>query len=250
MTTCAQHLSTVEVGQSTPTRSHPAEQSLASRLNWLRAGVLGANDGIVSISGLLIGVAAVDSTDTRAILIAGVAGIVSAALSMAVGEYVSVSAQRDAEREVVARKTRELTVNPQAAQKRLANAWIQRGLTQETADLVAQELSQADPLRAHLEIEHRIDSDDLTSPWAAAISSFLAFVIGAALPLLTILVSPPPLRIIATIGAVIVALALTGWVSAALGQAPRTRAVLRLVVGGGAAMVLAYGVGHLFGVAV
>jgi len=221
--------------------------SLSARLNWLRAGVLGANDGIVSISGLLVGIAAVDPTNTAAILLAAASGITSAALSMAVGEYVSVSTQRDTEQNVVERAQQDLSRDPGGEQARLAHLWEQRGLSPETAEQVSRELSERNALDAHLTTEFHIDADDLTNPWAAAGSSFVSFLAGSALPLLAMVLFPPAVRIPATFAAVLVALALTGWVSAWLGDAPRGRAMVRLLIGGAAAMGLTYGIGHLFG---
>ncbi|MDN5964293.1 MAG: VIT family protein [Actinomyces sp.] len=222
--------------------------SLSQRLNWLRAGVLGANDGIVSISGLLVGVAAVDPSDTSAIAIAGTAGIASAALSMSVGEYVSVSTQRDTERQLAVEKHADLARDALGEERRLAGIWEDKGLSPETARTVARELTARDAVGAHLTAEHNIDPHDLTSPWAAALSSLVSFVAGSALPFLTMLALGPHLRIPATVVAVMVALAVTGWVSAWLGEAPRTRAVVRLLVGGAAALCLTYGIGHVFGI--
>ncbi|MDC4232871.1 VIT family protein [Actinomyces sp. B33] len=235
-----------------PPEAAPARSggSLAGRLNWLRAGVLGANDGIVSISGLLVGVAAVDPSNTLAIAIAGLAGIASAAVSMSVGEYVSVSTQRDTERQVVASTRRLLDEDPVGQERRLVRMWRDKGLSEATATAVARELGARDALGAHMAVEHNIDAEDLTNPWAAALSSFLAFLAGSLLPLATMLLLPPGLRIAGTMVSVVVALAATGWISAVLGRAPRARAVVRLVVGGAAAMALTYGVGHLFGVSV
>lgn len=233
---------------SESTSSSAKSSSVASRLNWLRAGVLGANDGIVSISGLVVGVAAVDPTNTTAIALAGAAGIVAASLSMSVGEYVSVSTQRDTERELIARQWRAVENDAEGEERRLAGLWQKAGLSVETARAVASELSVKDPIHAHLTVEHGIDPDDLTSPWEAAISSFFAFILGALLPFATILLMPPATRIMATFIAVILALALTGYVSAVLGDAPRWRATIRLVLGGALAMGLTYLVGHYFGV--
>lgn len=230
--------------------STEAVPSVASRLNWLRAGVLGANDGIVSISGLVVGVAAVDPTNTTAIALAGAAGIVAASLSMSVGEYVSVSTQLDTERQLVKKQKQALVVNPLEEETRLAKLWQARGLSKTTAAIVAKELSDRDAVKAHLTVEHGIDPDDLTSPWAAAFSSFVAFVFGALLPFLTMLLMPAATRIPATFVAVIAALALTGYISAWLGEANRLKAVIRLVAGGAVAMALTYFVGNLFGVAV
>lgn len=222
--------------------------SITQRLNWLRAGVLGANDGIVSISGLLVGVAAANPANTSALAIAGTAGIASAALSMSVGEYVSVSTQRDTERQLAIEKQHELDADPSGELDNLATIWEGRGLSAETARTVAEELSERDAVGAHLTAEHNIDPHDLTSPWAAALSSLVAFVAGSLLPFLTMLAFPASTRIPATIIAVMGALALTGWVSAWLGEAPRTRAILRLLLGGALALALTYGIGHIFGV--
>ena len=223
-------------------------QSVASKLNWLRAGVLGANDGIVSISGLLIGVAAADPSNTSAILIAGIAGIVSAALSMAVGEYVSVSTQRDTEEELVVQKQKLIDTDPAGQEAQLAHLWEGRGLTPNTAKVVAAELTERDAVGSHMRIEHNIDPGDLTNPWAAAGSSMVSFVAGSAIPFLAMILCPPGVRIAATFGAVLVALALTGYISAWLGDAPKGRAVARLLLGGTVAMALTYVIGHTFGV--
>lgn len=241
---------TPSLSTSEETRAATSSRSVSSRLNWLRAGVLGANDGIVSISGLVVGVAAVDPTNTSAIALAGIAGIVSASLSMSVGEYVSVSTQLDTEQELLRRQWKALEDNPRAEEQRLAAMWEKEGLSPATARAVAAELSAKDAIGAHLTVEHGIDPDELTSPWAAAFSSFVSFVVGALLPFLTMLLAPVPLRIPATVVAVVIALALTGWISAWLGQARRLRAMLRLVAGGILAMGLTYAVGSYFGVSV
>lgn len=218
---------------------------ISSKLNWLRAGVLGANDGIVSIAGLLIGIAAVDPTNTHAIVIAGIAGIASAALSMAIGEYVSVSTQRDTEREIVRLQHVAQSRNPGHAFNEIKQVCLQRGMSEESAHQVASDLSSHEPVNAVISFKYGIDSDSLTSPWAAAGSSFIAFVSGAALPMLTMVLTPPPLRIVATFVSVFVALALTGWISAWLGRSPRQRSVLRLVCAGSAAMIITYAIGRL-----
>lgn len=222
--------------------------SVAQKLNWLRAGVLGANDGIVSIAGLLVGVAAAEPANNQAIAIAGIAGIASAALSMAVGEYVSVSTQRDTERQLAVEKNAELASDPEGEERRLAGIWQSKGLSPETARSVAAELSERDALRAHLTAEHNLDPHDMTNPVAAALSSFVAFVVGSLLPFITMLAFAPAIRIPATIVAVMVALAVTGWVSAWLGEAPRGRAIARLLVGGAIALAITYTIGHVFGV--
>ena len=229
-----------------PHEDEPHEGGLNSRLNWLRAGVLGANDGIVSTAGIVMGVAG--ATDDRTtILIAGVAGLVAGALSMAAGEYVSVSTQRDSELALLDKERRELEEDPADELAELAGLYVQKGLSEPLALQVAQELTAHDALGAHAEAELGIDPDDLTSPWQAAGASMLAFTLGALLPLLTITLVPADARVVVTVGAVLVALAVTGWASARLGYGPAGRAVLRNVGGGLFAMVATYAVGSAVG---
>lgn len=235
--------SDVPLGQH---EGEPHEESVGRRLNWLRAGVLGANDGIVSVAGLVMGVAGATS-DSHAILIAGIAGLVAGALSMAAGEYVSVSTQRDTERALLHKERRELREEPEAELAELTGLYQQKGLSEELARKVAVELTAHDALAAHAEVELGIDPDDLTNPWHAAWASMVAFTVGALLPLLTITLVPQAARIWATVGAVVIALAVTGAVSAALGQADRRRALLRNVAGGVLAMAVTYGIGTIFG---
>lgn len=224
-------------------------EGLAARLNWLRAGVLGANDGIISTAGLVVGVAAA-TTDRSAILLAGVASLVAGAVSMALGEYVSVSSARDTERALIAKERRELAEDPEGELAELAELYRRKGLSTGTAAQVARELTEHDALAAHLDVELGIDPDDLQNPWHAALASAVAFTVGALLPLLAMVLASPALRVPVTAGAVVVALAVTGTVSARLGGARRRRAVLRLVVGGAAAMAVTFGIGYLLGVSV
>jgi VIT1/CCC1 family predicted Fe2+/Mn2+ transporter len=229
--------------------THPGEahvNGIGQRLNWLRAGVLGANDGIVSVASLVVGVAGA-TTDTPALLLAGIAGLVGGAISMALGEYVSVSSQRDSERALIAKETRELAEMPDEELDELTQLYRDRGLTDATARQVAVELTAHDALAAHLEVELHIDQDDLVNPWHAAISSAVAFTLGALLPLLAILLPPPAWRVPVTFVAVLVALAITGSVSARLGGSHRGRAVLRLVVGGALALAVTWAIGSLLG---
>jgi VIT1/CCC1 family predicted Fe2+/Mn2+ transporter len=220
--------------------------SVASKLNWLRAGVLGANDGIVSTAGIVVGVAA--ATAARGpIWTAGIAGLAAGAVSMALGEYVSVSTQRDTERALLSKERRELQEDPAAELDELAALYRAKGLSPATARLVAQELTDHDAFAAHAEVELGIDPDELTNPWQAAISSALSFTIGALLPLLAILLPPIGLRIPVTVVAVLVALSVTGAVSARLGGAPAGRAVVRNVIGGGLALAITFAIGHLVG---
>ncbi|BBX62194.1 membrane protein [Mycobacterium saskatchewanense] len=232
--------------------SHPAEPhvgSVSSKLNWLRAGVLGANDGIVSTAGIVVGVAA--ATVLRSpILTAGSAGLVAGAVSMALGEYVSVSTQRDTEKALLIKERRELHDDPAAELDELAALYEAKGLTAATARTVAEELTDHNPLLAHAEVELGINPDELTNPWQAALSSAFAFSIGALLPLIAILAPPTAWRIPVTVVAVLMALVVTGVVSAGLGGAPKGRAVVRNVIGGGLALAITYAIGHLVGAAI
>jgi VIT1/CCC1 family predicted Fe2+/Mn2+ transporter len=227
----------------------PHRGSVAGRLNWLRAGVLGANDGIISTAGLVIGVAAA-TTDGGQIATAGVAGLVAGAVSMALGEFVSVSSQRDTERALIAKERRELEGDPVVERAELVRLLREQGLNEANASAAADDLTERDALRAHLRIELGIDENDIANPWTAAGSSAFAFAVGAALPLLAVLLSPAAVRVVVTFGAVVVGLFATGWVSAHLGQAPKRAAVLRLVVGGALAMLVTFAIGRVVGVAI
>jgi vacuolar iron transporter family protein len=230
-----------------PHQDEPHEGGgINSRLNWLRAGVLGANDGIVSTAGIVMGVAGATS-DRTAILVAGIAGLAAGALSMAAGEYVSVSTQKDSELALIEKERRELAEEPEDELEELAGFYVDRGLDEDLALEVAKQLTEHDALGAHAEVELGIDPDDLTSPWHAAFASMVAFTVGALLPLLTITLSPRDLCIQITVASVAVALALTGWASARFGYGPTGRAVLRNVVGGLFAMAVTYAIGSLVG---
>lgn len=235
---------------STPDPVRHAEEphaaGLAQRLNWLRAGVLGANDGIVSTAAVVVGVASATS-DSLPVLLAGAAALVGGAISMALGEYVSVSSQRDSERALIAKERRELAEEPAEELEELVGLYEAQGLRPETARLVATELTEKDALKAHLAMELNIDQDDVVSPWHAASASGIAFTIGALLPLATALLLPHPARIVWTFVAVLAALALTGYVAAWIGGASRGRAVLRTVIGGLLALGATFAVGTLFG---
>lgn len=227
----------------------PHDNRIGQRLNWLRAGVLGANDGIVSVAGVVVGVAAATPGNIPAIATAGIAALVAGAFSMAGGEYVSVSTQRDTERAMIAKEIRELEEQPEEELAELAGFYRQRGLSEELANQVAVELTAHDALAAHAEVELGIDPEEFTSPWQAALSSFVAFFIGALIPLIMILL-PVGQPVIVTAVAVVVGLFLTGLISAKLGQAPVMPAILRNVVMGSATMLATYLIGLLFGVAV
>ncbi|WP_425442591.1 VIT1/CCC1 transporter family protein [Streptomyces colonosanans] len=220
--------------------------ALGSRLNWLRAAVLGANDGIVSTAGLVVGVAGATS-DRTALLTAGLAGLLAGSMSMAVGEYVSVSTQRDSERAALALEKRELREQPQEELEELTALLERRGLSQEVAREAALQLTERDALRAHASVELGINPDELANPWHAAWASFLAFTVGALLPLLAIVLPPEGARLPVTVGSVLAALVVTGWASARLGAARPGRALVRNVVGGALAMGITYAAGSLLG---
>nr|WP_221217883.1 MULTISPECIES: VIT family protein [unclassified Mycolicibacterium] len=218
-------------------------------MNWLRAGVLGANDGIVSTAGIVVGVAAA-SIERGPIFTAGIAALAAGALSMAVGEYVSVSTQRDSEKAMLKLERHELETEPMAELDELAALYEAKGLTPATARTVAEELTDHDAFAAHVDAELHLDPDELTNPWQAAISSAIAFTVGAILPLLAILLPPPSIRVPITFVAVLLALTITGWISARLGGANPRRAIYRVVIGGALAMAVTFGIGHLVGGAV
>ncbi|MCZ8381150.1 VIT family protein [Mycobacterium sp. CPCC 205372] len=231
----------------TPGTAKPHHGSVADKLNWLRAAVLGANDGIVSTAGIVVGVAAA-SADRGPLFTAGLAGLVAGALSMAVGEYVSVSTARDTERAVLDREEQELQQQPDTELDELVGLYEARGLSPQTARQAAAELTAFDPLAAHAEVELRIDPQNLTKPWLAAFSSAASFTVGALLPFLAILIPPATARIPVTAVVVLLALAVTGWLAARLGGAKPLRPILRVTVGGALAMVITFGIGHLVGV--
>jgi VIT1/CCC1 family predicted Fe2+/Mn2+ transporter len=221
----------------------------ASKLNWLRAGVLGANDGIVSVAGIVVGVAG--ATSSRGpVFTAGLAGLVAGAVSMALGEYVSVSSQRDSETALLSQERRELAETPGPEFEELTALYQAKGLSEATARQVAEELTARDALAAHLDAELHIDPDDLVSPIQAAAASAASFICGALLPLIAILLPPAAWRVPVTIIAVLIALGLAGAVSARIGESNVRRAVIRVVVGGALGLAFTYAIGHLFGTAI
>lgn len=229
--------------------THESGDSHAIMLNKLRAGVLGANDGIVSVAGMVMGVAGA-TTDSFAILVAGVAGLSAGALSMAVGEFVSVSAQRDSERALLEKEVWELENLPEQELAELAGLYEAKGLTPDLARQVATQLTDHNALAAHAEVELGIDPNELVNPWHAAWTSMFAFVLGALIPLLAMVLTPPDIRVWATVAAVIGSLVFTGVFSARVGRAPTLPAVVRVVAGGIAAMGITYAIGALVGVGI
>lgn len=224
-------------------------QTMAAKLNWLRAGVLGANDGIVSTAGLVMGVAGA-TTDSNAILIAGIAGLVAGSISMAGGEYTSVSAQKDSEKAALNKERIELAENPDLELRELAWFYQQKGLSSDLADRVAAELTAKDALKAHAEAELGIDSEQHASPGQAAISSFVAFAGGSMLPLLAVTGPWVDYRIQVTVAAVIASLAITGFVGARIGGARSGKAISRNVVVSLLTMGITYGIGQLVGTSI
>lgn len=219
--------------------------TLASRLNWLRAGVLGANDGIVSTAGIVVGVSGA-AVGSRALLAAGIAGLIAGALSMAAGEYISVSTQRDTERAQLDRERQALADNPDGELATLADTFGEQGVDERLAREVATQLSERDALGAHAHFRFGIDAKALTNPWHAAFASMISFAFGAIIPLFAIVLSPPAYALWITAIAVCVALAITGSVSAYLGGAPVPRATIRNLIGGNLAMGVTYWIGVAF----
>ncbi|MDP9164970.1 MAG: VIT family protein, partial [Actinomycetota bacterium] len=221
----------------------------AARSNWLRAAVLGANDGLVSTAGLVVGVAAA-TTSRGPILTAGIAGVAAGAVAMALGEYVSVSSQRDSERAQLATERQEHLDDPGYELVELAAIYQRKGLSAATATAVARELTQRDAFAAHVDAELGIDPDALTNPWHAAGASGVSFTVGAVLPVLAVLLAPAGPRIPVTVVVVLIGLALTGGLGARVGGGQRGRAMLRVVGGGALAMAVTFAIGQLVGFAV
>jgi len=221
--------------------------SMAAKLNWLRAGVLGANDGIMSTSGLILGVAASPGISSATIVVAGVAAVVAGSISMAGGEYTSVSAQKDSEKAALVVERRELAEDPEGELRELAWFYEQKGISPKLAIQVAEELTAKDALKAHAEAELGIDSDHHVSPMQAALSSFVAFALGGMLPLLAMAGPWIEHRIQATVASVVVALILTGFVGARIGGAKSGRGIIRNLVISLLTMGITYVIGHLVG---
>jgi VIT1/CCC1 family predicted Fe2+/Mn2+ transporter len=220
-----------------------------NRAGWLRAAVLGANDGIVSVSSLIVGVAAANPNPS-AVLIAGAAGLAAGAMSMAAGEYVSVSSQSDVERADIARERQALIDTPAAEETELASIYQSRGLSAETATLVARELTEKDALAAHVRDELGLSDVHSANPLQAAFASGVTFTLAAAIPLIAAILAPSQHMIPVVVGATLVSLAALGAIGARAGGAPKLRATVRVLFWGAAAMAITAGVGRLFGVAV
>ncbi len=225
------------------------EQHYTDRIGWLRAAVLGANDGIVSVSSLIVGVAAAE-TSRGSILLAGVAGLVAGAMSMAAGEYVSVSSQADSERADFEREKNELATQPESELKELTNIYINRGLDEDLARTVATQLTAHDAIGAHLRDELGLSAVHAARPIQAALASAAAFAIGAAAPLLPIVFAPATWIIPVVSGLSLMLLFLLGSISAYAGGSSIKLAAFRVVFWGAIAMLLTAGIGSLFNVSV
>lgn len=224
-----------------------SEVHMVHRIGWLRAAVLGANDGLVSTSSLVVGVAAAGSGQTE-VLIAALAGLVAGAMSMAAGEYVSVSSQTDAEKADVARETRELAETPEAELEELTQIYVGRGLDRELAEKVAVQLTERDALGTHARDELGISETVTAHPVQAAIVSALTFAVGAVIPLVVALLAPPTQITLVVAVSTIVGLAVLGGLGASAGGAGIVRGALRVTVWGALAMAATAAVGMLFGV--
>ncbi len=225
------------------------ERHLVTRIGWLRAAVLGANDGIVSTASLIVGVAAA-ATSSSEVLVAGVAGLVAGAMSMAAGEYVSVSSQADTEAADLAREARELVDQPAAEREELARIWVERGVELELARAVADQLMAKDAIGAHARDELGISEATTARPIQAALTSAVTFAVGAAMPLLMVVVSPTNLLVTIVSVASLLFLALLGAIGARAGGADVVRATLRVTFWGAIAMALTAGIGKLVGTVV
>jgi vacuolar iron transporter family protein len=223
-----------------------AERHLSNRAAWLRAAVLGANDGLISTASLMVGVAAAESS-RAAILIAGIAGLTAGSLSMAAGEYLSVSSQRDTERADLDRERAELAASPEAERQELAGIYRKRGLSAELAEKVADELSQLDRLAIHARDELGVDINALANPVQASLVSAVSFVCGAVVPILVVLVSSASWRVPAVMATSLVGLVALGAVGARLGGAPQRRAAICVLVGGSLALLISLAIGRLTG---
>lgn len=232
--------------------THPDEphhSSETSKLNWLRAGVLGANDGIVSTALLLLSVIAAGSS-RGAILTAGAAAIIAGAISMALGEYVSVSTQRDTERALIQKEREELRDYPEEEHAELVGMLASYGIPNTIAEDAAHAIEASDPLSAHLRLELGMDGEELTNPWAAAGSSAVSFILGAVLPMTATLLTTSEHGAVAVTTVTVLSLALTGLVSAKLSETHSGRAAIHLVIGGALGLAASYGIGLLFGQAI
>lgn len=239
---------TVTNGNETrQTSLHDKSVQTAAKLNWLRAGVLGANDGIVSTAGVVVGVAAAAPANNAAIFTAGLAAVIAGAISMAAGEYVSVSTQKDTEKALVAKVSQEVAQSPIDTFEELVHIYQSNGLSAKTARKVAEEYVFEDPVGAHVRARYSIDSEEFVNPWHAAFSSAVSFILGAILPMIAILAFPVSVKIPMTFVITVIALGIAGYISSRLSETKSIRPVIRVIAGGALAMLVTGAVGHLVG---
>jgi len=224
----------------------PQGARIASKLNWLRAGVLGANDGIVSTSSIIFGVAGASASHST-ILLAGIAAIAAGAMSMAAGEYVSVSSQRDLEEAQLAIERQEIACDPEGELDELTELLKDRGIDADLAGRVARQLTERDPVTAHAKLEIGIDPSAVSNPWSAALASMVSFTIGGLIPFIATVIAPVALGVWVSGGSVVLALGLTGWISAWLSGAQNLPSIARNVAGGLLAMAVTFAVGRVAG---
>ncbi|BAP85062.1 membrane protein [Paucilactobacillus hokkaidonensis JCM 18461] len=221
------------------------KQSLAQRINILRASVMGANDGILSVAGIVIGVAGANSS-SFAVLISGLAGALAGTISMAMGEYVSVNTQKDSQKMAIIEQKERLAENYDLEFDFVKQKFIQQGINADLSQQATQELMGDDALLATVRERYGFNMHELTSPYAAAVASMISFPTGSILPLLSITFFPTNIRVTATVIAVVIALGITGYIAAVLGESDREHSVFRNIVAGILTMIVTYFIGHLF----
>lgn len=222
------------------------KQSLAQKVNIMRAAVMGANDGILSVAGIVIGVASA-TNNNYAIFLAGIAGMLAGTVSMAMGEYVSVNAQKDAQKKAIIQQKAVLATNYDEEVLFVKETYQKKGIAPSLATKAASEMMKKDPLLTSVRERFGFDIHEFTSPYAAAVSSMISFPLGSVLPLTAIILLPTSIKIIATFISVVVALAITGFIAAVLGNSNRKKSVLRNTVSGVITMLVTYGIGILIG---
>ena len=222
-----------------------SQTTMSEKLNTIRAGVLGSNDGILTVVGVLFSVGAA-TTNQFTILIAGLADLMACALSMASGEYASVSSQADAEKVVVALEQDRIQVNPNSVQQDIYNFYHEQGLSETTADKIANELMRKNPLATILKVKYDVSLGHYVGPWSAAFSSLFCAALGGFLPLIAMYMAPVKWQFLATIGATVIAVALTGLLSARLGNGFPKRAIIRNIIIGIITITIHYSIGKLF----
>ncbi|MFC6274450.1 VIT family protein [Levilactobacillus tangyuanensis] len=226
-------------------KKNKKKSTLAQRINVLRASVMGANDGILSVAGIVVGVAGA-ATSSFAIFISGIAGMIAGTVSMAMGEYVSVNTQKDAQRKAIETQTVALDNDYDGEYRFIRDKYVATGINPELADQATKEMMEKDPLKATVRERFGFNVGEYTNPFSAAIASMISFPTGSILPLVSISLLPRQWRVIGTFLAVVVALSITGYIAAILGNANRRNGTVRNVVAGILTMLVTYGIGHLF----